>query len=142
MSSTDRRVRVVAALIASPVGSDRFLVQQRLPGARRGLLWEFPGGKVEQGESDEQALVRECREELGVELSVGQRRWTGSHRYEDLQVELAVYEAKIVSGSPSPLHARELRALSAHEMKSLPFCEADLPLLDALEMDARWRSPR
>lgn len=142
MSSTDRRVRVVAALIASPAGSDRFLVQQRLPGARRGLLWEFPGGKVEQGESDEQALVRECREELGVELSVGPRRWTGSHHYEDLEVELAVYAAEIVSGSPAPLHARELRALSAQEMKSLPFCEADLPLLDALEMDARRRSSR
>jgi 8-oxo-dGTP diphosphatase len=106
------------------------------------LLWEFPGGKVEQGESDEQALVRECREELGVELSVGRRRWTGSHRYEDLEVELAVYEAEIASGTPAPLHAHELRALSPQEMKSLPFCEADLPLLDALESDARLRSRR
>ena len=124
-------MRVVAALIAHPKG-DRFLIQQRLPGARRGLLWEFPGGKVEPGESDAEALVRECREELGIELSVGKRRWNGRHRYDDIDVELVLYEAEILRGTPAPLGAHALRFASLEEMRALPFCDADLPLLDAL----------
>ena len=135
------RIRVVAALIGRP-GSDRFLVQQRPAGVKRGLLWEFPGGKVEPGESDSQALVRECREELGVELKVGGRRWAGRHRYEDLEVELVLYDAEIILGSPVPLRANALRFLSAREMKSLPFCEADIPLLDALESGLLSAPPR
>ena len=123
---------MVAALIAHPNG-DRFLIQQRLPGARRGLLWEFPGGKVEPGESDGQALVRECREELGIELSVGKRRWVGRHRYEDIEVELVLYEAEILCGTPAPLGAHALRFASLEEMRALPFCDADRPLLAALE---------
>ena len=122
---------MVAALIAHPKG-DRFLIQQRLPGARRGLLWEFPGGKVEPGESDAEALVRECREELGIELLVGKCRRRGRHRYEDLDVELVLYEAQILRGTPAPLGAHALRFASLEEMRALPFCDADLPLLDAL----------
>jgi 8-oxo-dGTP diphosphatase len=139
-ASSEHRVRVVAALIAAPRGSGRFLVQQRPSGVRRPLLWEFPGGKVEKGESDSQALARECREELGVELAVGRRRWTGLHRYEDAEVELVLYDAEIIAGSPAPLRAKDLRCLSPSEMKSLPFCEADIPLLDALESGALSRS--
>ncbi len=129
--ASEYRVRVVAALIADP-SSDRFLIQQRLPGARRGLLWEFPGGKVESGESDAEALVRECREELGIELSVGKRRWSGRHRYDDIDVELVLYEAEILRGTPAPLGAYALRFASLEEMRGLPFCDADLPLLAAL----------
>ena len=83
-----RTVRVVAALIPQPGDGSRFLVQQRLPGGSRALLWEFPGGKVEAGETDEAALARECREELDVVLEVGRRLWEGRHTYPDLTVEL------------------------------------------------------
>lgn len=128
-----RRVRVVAALIAHPEDPSRFLVQQRLPGKSRGLLWEFPGGKVEAGESDAQALVRECREELDVALEAGPTLWSTVHEYEDLSVELVLLRARILgAGEPKPLGANALRFLSPPEMKALPFCEADLPLLDAL----------
>lgn len=126
-----RRVRVVAALIQDD--QDRFLVQQRLPGGSRALLWEFPGGKVEAGETDAQALERECREELGVELQAGRQRWSTVHEYADLIVELIVLSARIVSGEPRPLGANALRFATASEMRALPFCEADLPLLAALE---------
>jgi 8-oxo-dGTP diphosphatase len=126
------RVRVVAALISNGGEPPRFLVQRRLPGGSRALLWEFPGGKVEPGESDQNALVRESREELGVELAVGQRLWSGVHSYEDLIVELVLFQARILRGSPRPLHASELRYLTPAEMPALPFCEADLPLLNAL----------
>ncbi len=127
-----RRARVVAALIRHPNDRHRYLVQRRLPGGSRGLLWEFPGGKVEQGESELQALVRECREELGVELRVGRQVWRTVHQYQDLEVDLALYESRIVAGMPKPLRASEVKYLGPVEMQRLPFCEADLPLLDAL----------
>lgn len=126
------KVRVVAALIGDGGNPRRFLVQKRLAGVPRALQWEFPGGKVERGETDADALVRECREELGVELTVRELLWRAIHCYEDLAVELMLYEALIVRGSPSPLHASELRYLTPAEMKPLSFCEADLPLLEAL----------
>jgi 8-oxo-dGTP diphosphatase len=127
-----KQVRVVAALI--PDGEGRYLCQQRLPGGSRALLWEFPGGKVEPGETDEAALARECREELAVELTVGARRWSTVHAYPDLQVELVLYEAVLAAGSGQPqcLGANALRFLTPAEMRGVPFCEADLPLIEAL----------
>src|SRR3954463_11224699 len=95
-----KRVRVVAALIPDPADPRRYLVQQRLPGKSRPLLWEFPGGKVEAGETDEQALARECQEELAVDLRVGPLRWETVHSYPDLEVALALYAAELVSGTP------------------------------------------
>ena len=126
------RVRVVAGLIPAPHDASRYLVQQRLPGASRGNLWELPGGKVEPGEADEAALVREAREELGVELSVGARLWGTVHAYVDLEIELELYAAALVAGEPRPLGAQALRYATPGEMRALPFCEADLPLIDAL----------
>jgi 8-oxo-dGTP diphosphatase len=127
-----RTVRVVAALIPRPEDGNRFLVQQRLPGGSRALLWEFPGGKVEPGETDEAALARECREELDVELAVGRRLWEGRHTYPDLTVELVLYAARLVSGEPKPLGAHALAFQTPAEMQALPFCEADIPLLNDL----------
>jgi 8-oxo-dGTP diphosphatase len=129
-----RTIRVVAALIADGSRPPRYLVQQRLPGGSRADLWEFPGGKVEPGETDEVALARECREELAVELEVGPRRWQGRHAYQDVEVELVVHEARILSGTPQPLGAQALRFHTVAEMRALPFCEADLPLLEALHL--------
>jgi 8-oxo-dGTP diphosphatase len=128
-----KHVRVVAALIADPKDKRRFLVQQRLPGVSRANLWEFPGGKVEAGESDAQALVRECREELDVELKVGRRIWGTTHEYEDLSVTLELIEAVITKGVPQALGAQALRFCTPAEMKQLPFCEADIPLIAELE---------
>ncbi|HET9451237.1 MAG TPA: (deoxy)nucleoside triphosphate pyrophosphohydrolase [Aggregicoccus sp.] len=131
-----RTVRVVAALIPHPEQPSRFLVQQRLPGGSRALLWEFPGGKVEAGEGEPAALARECREELDVELAVGRRLWEGRHTYPDLTVELVLYAARIRSGDPRPLGAQALRFLTVAEMQALPFCEADIPLLEELAAGA------
>jgi 8-oxo-dGTP diphosphatase len=127
-----RRVRVVAALMPHPDAPERFLCQQRKEGGPRGLLWEFPGGKVEPGESEPEALARECREELGVELSVGRHLWEGSHSYPDLVVELVLYAAELVSGTPQPLGAHALAYLTFEQMGGLPFCAADIPLLEGL----------
>ena len=127
-----KRVRVVAALISEAADSTRFLVQQRLPTGSRANLWEFPGGKVEAGETDEAALARECREELEVEISVGRHLWRVAHEYPDLTVDLELYAARIESGSPKAVGAQALRFCTPREMQQLPFCEADLPLLDEL----------
>ncbi len=125
-------MRVVAALIASQADSSRYLVQQRLPNKSRANLWEFPGGKVEAGESDAEALVRECQEELEITIETGRKLWSTSHAYADFTVELHLYLATIVSGDPKPLGAQALRFCTPAQMQALPFCEADLPLLKLL----------
>jgi len=124
-----KTIRVVAALIVDPKDASRFLVQQRLPNKSRANLWEFPGGKVEAGETDEAALVRECVEELAVELNVGRRLWSTKHDYDDLTVQLELFAAEIVKGEPQALGSQALKFCTPVEMQALPFCEADLPLL-------------
>lgn len=125
-------IHVVAALIADPHDETRFLVQQRLLGKSRANLWEFPGGKVEPGETERAALFRECVEELAVELDVGRKLWSTSHDYDDVTVKLELYAATIRSGTPKPLGAQALKFCTPREMQALPFCEADLPLLEQL----------
>jgi 8-oxo-dGTP diphosphatase len=133
-------VRVVAALIEAEPRC--FLIQQRLPGKRRGLLWEFPGGKVEPGETDRRALEREGREELGVELEVGPERHQTRHAYPDLSVHLVIYAARIRSGTPAPRGAQALRWATPEEMLALPFCEADRPFLEGLASEGQGKVGR
>ena len=135
MSPPTRRVRVVAALIASD-GGRRVLVQQRPAGKQRGLLWEFPGGKVEQGESDDSALRREAHEELGVDLEIGPERFHTHHTYPEIEVDLYVYQARIVGGTPRAQAGQVLKSATSEELKALPFCEADWPLVQALLQEA------
>ncbi len=129
MTAVVRKVRVVAALVRR---GDEVLVQQRLPGGARGLLWEFPGGKVEPGETDERALIRECREELAVEVAVEGREAEIVHRYADLEVELHLYRARLVEGEPKPLHANAVRFERIDKLPALPFCEADVAFVKKL----------
>jgi 8-oxo-dGTP diphosphatase len=125
------RVRVVAALLTSDDGR-RVLVQRRSPDKARPLLWEFPGGKVEPGESDAEALRREGREELGVELAVGEERFRNRHAYPDLEVDLHVYRSRVVAGVPRAAGRHLLREVTAAELAALSFCEADRPLVAEL----------
>ena len=131
MNPSARLVRVVAALITSD-GGRRVLVQQRPAGKHLAFLWEFPGGKVEAGESDEGALRREAFEELGVELGVGRERFHTSQAYPEFVVDLHVYEARVVAGTPSPQAGQVLKTATVEELQALPFCEADRPLVRAL----------
>ncbi len=120
---------VVAALIWE---GDRFLACQRPAHKARGLLWEFVGGKVEPGETHEQALVRECREELGVTVAVGERFLQVVHEYPDLTVRLTLFRAAIAEGAPQRLEHADLRWLTVEEMDAYPFCPADEVILQAL----------
>lgn len=126
------KLRVVAALIESPEGSGKYLVQQRLPNKARPLLWEFPGGKVEPGETDSEALVREGLEELGVELRVESCFGTHEYAYPETTVELVLYHARIKGGTPKPLMAQSLEFLTPEEMLQKEFCPADVPALQKL----------
>jgi 8-oxo-dGTP diphosphatase len=124
-----RRISVVAALLSD---AGRVLVQRRPPGKARADLWEFPGGKLEPGESAEDALARECREELGVEVEVGAELWAADHRYEDLEVHVALHRCRVLAGTPRGLETQELRWVAPAELTELPFVGADAPLLPLL----------
>lgn len=119
-------VEVVAALIWE---GDRFLICQRPAHKARGLLWEFVGGKVEPGETHEQALVRECREELGIALSVGARFMQVVHEYPDITVRLTLYHASIASGEIRLLEHNAIAYITADEIDGYDFCPADTEIL-------------
>ena len=122
-----RRVRVVAALVER---AGTVLITRRFDKGERPGLWEFPGGKVEPGEEEKAALVRELREELGVETCVGPLYGRLEHLYPDLHVELALYRVEILPGpEPLPLEAADLRWEPRGELTRLSFCEADVPLV-------------
>ena len=124
-----KAVEVVAALIWR---GDRFLACQRPAHKARGLLWEFVGGKVEPGESKEEALVRECREELGVTVRVGEVFTELTHVYPDLTVRLTLFHAAIPEGEPQKLEHNDLRWITVGELDDDPFCPADETILRKL----------
>ena len=126
-------LEVVAALIQD--GEGRFLAGQRPAGKARGLLWEFVGGKVEPGETGPQALVRECREELGVLVTVERLRMELVHRYPDLTVHLALYEASIAEGVPRALAHTALRYFTMEEAERDPFSAADREILERMKKE-------
>ena len=121
---------VVAALIWR---GDRFLICQRPPHKARGRLWEFVGGKVEHGETPEDALIRECREELAVELSVGDVFMELTHVYPDITILLTLYNARIVSGEPVKLEHSDIRWITPWEIDRYAFCPADAEILEKLK---------
>ncbi len=117
---------VVAALIWN---NDKFMICQRPPHKARGLLWEFVGGKVELGESKEQALIRECREELDILLSVGDVFMDVIHEYPDLTVHLTLFNATIANGEPQKLEHNDIRWITPSEIPNYDFCPADEEIL-------------
>ena len=121
---------VVAALIWD---GDKFMACQRPANKARGLLWEFVGGKVEPSETKEEALIRECREELDVTVAVEEVFMEVTHEYPDLTVHLTLFHAKIVEGVPKKLEHNDIRWLTAEEIDRFPFCPADEEILKRLK---------
>ena len=120
---------VVAALIWQ---GDRFMICQRPAHKGCGLLWEFVGGKVEPNESHEDALVRECREELAITLSVGEPFMDVIHEYPDITVHLTLYHAAIAEGVPQLLEHNDLAWITPAQMGNYPFCPADTEILEKI----------
>ena len=117
---------VVAAIIWQ---DDKFMICQRPAHKARGLLWEFVGGKVEPGETKEQALIRECREELAVTLSVGEIFMDVVHEYPDLTVHLTLFNATIAEGKPVMLEHNDIRWITPSEIPTYEICPADVEIL-------------
>ncbi len=121
---------VVAALIWE---GNRFLACQRPAHKARGLLWEFVGGKVESGESPEDALIRECREELDVTVKPLDVFMEVIHEYPDLTVRLILFNAVIAEGPPKLLEHNDLRWITTAQIDELEFCPADEAILKKLK---------
>jgi len=117
---------VVAALIWD---GDRFMACQRPAHKARALLWEFVGGKVEPGETGEQALIRECREELDVTLTVGDVFMDVVHEYPDLTVHLTLYNAVIAEGTPRMIEHNDIQWITPSRIPEYDFCPADVEIL-------------
>ena len=122
-------IEVVAALIWD---NDKFMICQRPAHKARGLLWEFVGGKVEPGETKEQALIRECREELAVTISVGDVFMDVTHEYPDLTVHLTLLNATISEGEPQKLEHNDIQWITPSEIHNYEFCPADVEILKAI----------
>ena len=121
---------VVAALIWD---ENRFLACQRPANKARGLLWEFVGGKVEPGETKEQALIRECQEELAVTVAVQDVFMDVTHVYPDLTVHLTLFNTFIAEGTPQKIEHNDLRWITVEEIDEYEFCPADEEILRRLK---------
>lgn len=117
---------VVAALIRE---GEKFMICQRPAHKARGLLWEFVGGKVEPGETKEQALIRECQEELAVTLSVDDVFTDVVHEYPDITVHLTLFNATIAEGIPQKLEHNDIKWIPPSEISNHEFCPADEEIL-------------
>ena len=127
-------VDVVAALIWD---GEKFLICQRPAHKSNALLWEFVGGKVESGESHAEALIRECREELDITVTVGDLFMELTHTYPDITVHLFLYHAAIAEGVPQMLEHNDLRWITPAEIPQYVFCPADDVILERIK---EWKA--
>lgn len=130
-------VEVVAALIWN---GDKFMICQRPAHKARGLLWEFVGGKVEPGETKEQALVRECQEELAITLRVSGVFMDVIHEYPDITVHLTLFNATIAEGIPQKLEHNDIQWITPDQVADFDFCPADEEILK--EIKKRYKMPQ
>ena len=121
---------VVAALIWD---NDKFMICQRPANKARALFWEFVGGKVEPGETKEQALIRECREVLAITLFVGEIFMDVVHEYPDLTVHLTLFNATIAEGEPQKLEHNDIQLITPSEIQNYEFCPADEEILKEIQ---------
>lgn len=123
-------IQVVCGVIMDSTG--RYLVCLRKAGSHLGGLWEFPGGKVESGESAAEALARELREELGVEIAVGLEMESVVWDYGGKWIRLIPFRCTILSGTPRPLDHEDIEWRAAEDLETIEWAPADLPIVTAL----------
>jgi len=121
---------VVAALIWK---NDKFMICQRPASKARGLLWEFVGGKTEEGETNEEALVRECKEELDILVAPKDVFMEVDHIYPDITIHLTLFNCSIKEGIPKLLEHNDLKWISIEEIDNYKFCPADEEILKRLK---------
>lgn len=123
-------VEVVAALIWN---DNRFMICQRPANKGNALLWEFVGGKVEAGETKREALIRECREELAITVSVGESFFEVTHQYPDIKIHLTLFNATIAEGTPKVLEHNDIKWITPEEICDYAFCPADKEILERIK---------
>ena len=123
---------VVAALIWD---NNRFMICQRPAHKARGLLWEFVGGKTDPGETMEEALIRECREELGITVSVDDVYMQVVHDYPDILIRLTLFHCTIAEGTPKLLEHNDLKWILPSQIPEFDFCPADEDILAKIIAD-------
>ena len=123
------RVDVVAALIRR---NGTIMICQRPTWKARALEWEFVGGKVENGEELEDALVRECNEEIGVEVEVGSVFTEVEHVYSDISIHLYLFNCTLKDGEPKMKEHNDIRWVKAYELPNYKFCAADVEIIDRI----------
>ena len=124
--------QVVAALIRQ---GEKFMIFQRPENKTRAFQWEFVGGKVESGETLEEALIRECREEIGVTVDVGDIFMEVDHEYPDITIHLTLFNAEIREGTPQKLEHNDIRCITPNEIPQYRFCPADDEILKKIISD-------
>ena len=120
---------VVAALIWK---NDRFLICQRPLNKTRALQWEFVGGKTEEGETKQKALIRECREELDITVSVGDVFFEVDHEYPDISIHLTLFNCTIAEGEIRMLEHNDIKWIAPSEIPLYEFCPADKDILEKI----------
>ena len=127
-----KTIRVVGAMIENDEG--RYLITQRPPTSSLPLLWEFPGGKVEPGESDEEALARELREEMGIAVEIGEQVMHTHHEYPTYDIDFRVFQCHLASAGAQIRHLRvhDHRWVTLEEMSGYQFPDADAKTLEKL----------
>lgn len=123
------QIEVVGAVIVSGARGELVLCAQRGPEGDQGGLWEFPGGKIESGETPQSALAREIREELGCEIAVGSRVTATTHAYASITITLTTYYCTLVSGRPVPREHAALRWEPRDRLERLDWAPADIPAM-------------
>ena len=127
-------VEVVAGLIWN---GNKFMICQRPKDKARALLWEFVGGKIEPNESGEEALVRECKEELDIVVKPLDVFCDVVHVYPDITVHLTLYNAEILSGEPVLIEHNDLKWITPDEIDSYEFCPADVEILEKIKCNTK-----
>ncbi|MBN3946481.1 MAG: 8-oxo-dGTP diphosphatase MutT [Nostoc sp. NMS7] len=116
----------------------QILIDRRRPEGMMGGLWEFPGGKIEPGETISECIQREISEELGIVIEVGEHLITIDHTYTDLRVTLTVHHCRHVTGVPQPLESDEIRWVTLEELEQFTFPKANIQIIAALKGSGEW----
>lgn len=124
-----RKITVVGAMIER---NGKYLITQRMPTATLPLLWEFPGGRVEPGETDSQALARELKEEMDISVEVGEQAMHVQHAYPDYDIDFRVYRCRLLGGEIRHIKIHEHRWVAAEDLDDYEFPSADQKTLEQL----------
>ena len=125
-------IAVVAALL---VRDGKLMIAQRPAGKHMAGKWEFPGGKIEKGETPERALERELWEELGVKTRTGRIYHAIHHSYPEKDILLLFYRSRLIEGEPRPIEEADIRWIEEAQIRDFDWAEADAPLIDLIEND-------